>query len=776
MTAFEVWSPPWKNASDGKSTPGAPVTVVPWGEEFILLISDPNGRIYATNGAPRGVPDPDRPFWAWASVSDGRSTPGAPVTVVPWNNQLAAFLADPNGGIYVAAGDPGAGFGPWASVSDGRSTPGAPVTVVPWNNQLAAFLADPNGGIYVAAGDPQAGFGPWASVSDGRSTPGAPVTVVPWNNQLAAFLAGPKRHLAWPPATPGRHRPVGQRVGRSGTPGAPVTVVPWNTQLAAFLADPNGGIYVAAGDPQAGFGPWASVSDGRSTPGAPVTVVPWGKRLAIFDVDPSGAIKSGFILTPVGDPQELLGSPHADAPQTILEVLAESQNWVVPVQHPIDPKWASSQGVDGKTLLYPIDQDYEWKPVFQSNGDYEAIGHDPKVPSSLAVAAGWVRNPENSKADFPFSHPFGGSTLFPYGRVDWEFGLLPDDRFRFLLSPANELGSEDGDSSEAPTLGVEWDQALLPASFRENVGDGDRVAIFGRWILDQGHSFPDGAGGENYRTEIHPPLLMATGSVQQDAAGDQFTRVLFMSRPFLPSQLYTDDSSVAYIDGAGDEKPFRAYQLDQLTKAGGNDDANLVVYPKICQKPFLPFDTFTLDVTVRAPAAQALPHHPAVPTPSRLVVTYRFVVRPGCSVRVESTDSETIEVFIDFDGMAYTPPALPQERSRLYTVDDLELLAEGTISKIDAAVDTAPKRKYWVFRPRRNVQQALGRGITTSEYDRVPEIDLLDRGNAISAVVSSPGPILAGQGQTVDESQDYPVYGWLEAKWVPVSSLPVETH
>ena len=76
---------------------------------------------------------------AWASVSEGSSTPGGRVTAVPWGNNIALFIADPNGGIYTALGDPNyaadhgvnfAGFGAWRSVSEGSSTPGAPVAAV----------------------------------------------------------------------------------------------------------------------------------------------------------------------------------------------------------------------------------------------------------------------------------------------------------------------------------------------------------------------------------------------------------------------------------------------------------------------------------------------------------------------------------------------------------------------------------------------------------------------------------------------------------------------
>src|SRR5690349_5413644 len=81
----------------------------------------------------------------WFTVSEGKSTPGATVTALPWGDRLALFVADPAGGIYTTGGDPERGFGPWASVSQGRSTPGATVTAVPWGDRFALFLADPAG-------------------------------------------------------------------------------------------------------------------------------------------------------------------------------------------------------------------------------------------------------------------------------------------------------------------------------------------------------------------------------------------------------------------------------------------------------------------------------------------------------------------------------------------------------------------------------------------------------------------------------------------------------
>src|SRR5215475_2556742 len=58
------------------------------------------------------------------------------------------------------------------------------------------------------------------------------------------------------------------------------------------------------------------------------------------------------------------------------------------------------------------------------------------------------------------------------------------------------------------TLGMEIDHDLIPESYLPH--DGDRVAVFGRWIVDCGHGDND-QGVSGFHTEIHPPLLVASG-------------------------------------------------------------------------------------------------------------------------------------------------------------------------------------------------------------------------------------------------------------------------
>jgi len=61
----------------------------------------------------------------WTSVSKGVSTPGAPVTALPWDDVYELFITDPHGGIYAFKAVPGYG---WEAVPGLTSKPGTPIT------------------------------------------------------------------------------------------------------------------------------------------------------------------------------------------------------------------------------------------------------------------------------------------------------------------------------------------------------------------------------------------------------------------------------------------------------------------------------------------------------------------------------------------------------------------------------------------------------------------------------------------------------------------------
>src|SRR5207237_4944838 len=83
--------------------------------------------------------------------------------------------------------------------------------------------------------------------------------------------------------------------------------------------------------------------------------------------------------------------------------------------------------------------------------------------------------------------------------------------------------------------------AALHPPFGEVIRPGDRIAAIGRWIVDAGHTaavdsdqtpqLPE--GGTSFRSEVHPPLLMAIGGTRVLTPTDIRTRIVLTSRPFL---------------------------------------------------------------------------------------------------------------------------------------------------------------------------------------------------------------------------------------------------
>lgn len=211
-----------------------------------------------------------------------------------------------------------------------------------------------------------------------------------------------------------------------------------------------------------------------------------------------------------------------------------------------------------------------------------------------------------SRGDLQFTHPFG---------FDYDVAIAPDKAYLSLLSPGNneslhldtandptgqtaESGFEDvvypylhattpvnatsegwctpdfktrcSSSADCPsgqtcegnvnglgldpgtlpgTLGMETDHDLIPDAYQPH--DGDRVAIFGRWIVDCGHG--DKSGIPGWHTEIHPPLLVAaarsTGSGEFGAnCSDEQTCSTVIGRPFLVTQQFGDGAFAKHLE------------------------------------------------------------------------------------------------------------------------------------------------------------------------------------------------------------------------------------
>src|SRR5262249_42798712 len=148
---------------------------------------------------------------------------------------------------------------------------------------------------------------------------------------------------------------------------------------------------------------------------------------------------------------------------------------------------------------FPQDVGREWTQPLAPNEDYDDL---------VVSCAGWMVHPRDVGADFPFSHPFG---------IDWEFSMALDKPtntsgpFDYLLTPGNKVDASKFSASEQSEqiedeakaralkldfplglLGIEMDGGLVPQQFKQGVAEGNRVAVFGRWIVDTGHDMHRG--------------------------------------------------------------------------------------------------------------------------------------------------------------------------------------------------------------------------------------------------------------------------------------------
>lgn len=437
--------------------------------------------------------------------------------------------------------------------------------------------------------------------------------------------------------------------------------------------------------------------------------------------------------------------PALPVPANILEI--DFQNPALPSEG--DSSWAESGG-----HTFPLRVDIEWMQALDHAQDYEK-GH-------IVGCTGWVVAPDYSGADAPFDHPFG---------FDWEFQVaLDDDKngYQALLSPANInpqesgvgqlLAGEQGLPMRRGLLGVEWDGNLIPQSFKSRVRHGDRIAAFGRWILDTGHNFV-----KFWRTEIHPPLLLVSASVESNLRAPDSTRALFMSRPYLPGQHYAVNPANAYVDSVDDDGAFLWHLVNELVKVITLRSRMVEAHPKIKSAPFA--GSYQFRIRVRPP-----------PRPRgkwRLAVSFQFTVRNGCSVEVTAVDNETVEVIVTLESGKYTPPKLPVRHNCVYSKDELNALSSGSgtdILLIDIIAPLVGAAIGGGLFLAAYIEYILQRGIKVDAYDPIPEIDVLDSSHAVFNTL--PEDIPSGAGIVIDNTQPYPIFGWLDAKWIPWNITP----
>jgi hypothetical protein len=524
-----------------------------------------------------------------------------------------------------------------------------------------------------------------------------------------------------------------------------------------------------------------------------------------------------------------VGSPAA---AQILETDYSNPQYVINgVDQTLDPKW-SSNICGGREFLRNETPLFEWTSVF--GGEFD----DPLVGFSGTV----IEEPQISNKDVVFTHPFG---------TDWEFHIAPDQPYATLLAPSNGctefppdgscansvVGEVDGEVEDAvlhahqqnfplPTsalgvqgvLGFETDQGLVPPDYRARVHEGDRVAMFGRWITDCGHG--------DFHTEMHPPLLTTFARQVSGASGQPVTFSEVISRPYLVSQKFEDERGVRHHlynellkAMAVPDCPIISDIIDAALHESGGCTLDVcalgVCVPTYCLDPTL---WFQVPCTTRFEAHPGFMPKPFAGKPTmsyiirppvprqcaghKLLVSSHFTVRHGVTASIEPMTSDAARVVIAMDDSQYTQAPLPPKADLSLSLDDIRFLDSDTADTIVlvrdillglTVVDASAVGPLFAL--------IVQRGLLTDCYDpsygklgssTFPECAALTPLRAASpvdsqnVVVATPIDQLSSFSVAAEDNSDgqpFPIYGsasveWSQEKFPPTIAIvqPVPTE
>jgi hypothetical protein len=412
----------------------------------------------------------------------------------------------------------------------------------------------------------------------------------------------------------------------------------------------------------------------------------------------------------------------------------QGDDWVNPVHDTSSVTW-SSQVVGGSTYDGSDAHPFEWVSVLNPT-----MEQDDEVG-----VAGFAVGVDLSGADLPFTHPFGG---------DFEFGIAPDAEYAGLLAPSNRDPNSDNDNIKNAfpdgrriglpvngALPMEVEAGMVPSAYRAQVGD--RVAAYGRWIVDAGH--------KDLHSEIHPPLLLARAQAVNSQDADAYpdasavTLLQLWSRPYQAAQKFTD---------GGSKNLSLVSYLTNISETLGDIKAYPPTFPK-------PFDGIHLVSFLVRPPVPTPPPGPRALGPAQLECSYSFTTNKACGVQVQQSlsDPNAVEVILALNSVGY--PSLPQPPSTMvkYKIDDLvrQIPADlGTLTKFLVDAVEAYQSKFGLSEADLYVRQ----------YNPLPAPDVSTHAVPFTLLNNLPRSSV-----NVDDTQPFPIIGWLKVKWAHPSSI-----
>ena len=416
-------------------------------------------------------------------------------------------------------------------------------------------------------------------------------------------------------------------------------------------------------------------------------------------------------------------------PQPLLDISQlNGSAWANPAFDTSDPNW-SANVVGGQTFDGTAAHKFEWVSVLNPG-----VEQDDEVGLT-----GTAILPDVSEDDLPFTHPFGH---------DFEFTIAPDPAYASLTATANKnsanptyapswaAAAASGISVPAGLLPVEIDGPLVPADYR--IEHGDRIAVYGRWIVDAGHN--------DFHSEIHPPLLMARARSVDDNGNvtarsqDATTLVQLWSRPYQSEQLFTDGGQTGLA--------LRDYVTNVSETLGA-----IKVFPPIFPKPFQGVHIVSLTVRPPVPVRESVITGISTQAP-RLECSYHFTVNGGCGVEVITSpaDPQAVLIILALNSVGY--PALPEPASQMQAMSLQQLVASAP-GDINLG---------WLAEAWAKFKELEGEGdIQFRIFDPPAAASAQDN---VSVVPFTPLSSLPANAQATDHAVPFPVYGWLKLRWV----------
>lgn len=122
------------------------------------------------------------------------------------------------------------------------------------------------------------------------------------------------------------------------------------------------------------------------------------------------------------------------------------------------------------------------------------------------------------------------------------------------------------------------------------------------------------------------------------------------------------------------------------------------------------------------------------------------------------------------NSVGYPPPALPARKDVNYSLSDidkalgeLETAGASLAAILFGALYQNPLSLNALSLPKGLL--VLLRGVTSDKYAELPPADFQNPGLPGAVILAQLTAVPAGQGVTVDNTQPYPLTGWIEVRW-----------